>query len=180
LLLVGQNSLVSHGHANVVPNPVVTLRRVKARGTIVVADPRVTETARLADVHVQLRPGSDPAFLAYLVREALAARPDREYLQSCADRASVARAEQLVQPYTRAYAAERCDVSEETLQAACDAVLGRPRIGFASGTGASMNQAANITEWLGWVLCAVTGSLDRERGPIFNPGGLPPREHPPI
>ena len=72
LLLVGQNPLVSHGHGNIVPNPVVTLRAIKARGRIVVADPRTTETARLADVHVRLRPGSDPAFLAYLVREALA------------------------------------------------------------------------------------------------------------
>ena len=77
LLLVGQNPLVSHGHANVVPNPVVTLRAIKARGTIVVADPRITETARLADVHVRLKPGSDPAFLAYLAREAFAARRRR-------------------------------------------------------------------------------------------------------
>jgi len=180
LLLVGQNSLVSHGHANVVPNPVVTLRQIKARGTIVVADPRVTETARLADVHVQLRPGSDPAFLAYLVRQAFATRPDRDYLDSCADPESVAHAERLVQPYTRAYTAEVCDVSEETLQAACDAVLSKPRIGFASGTGASMNRAANITEWLGWVLCAATGSLDREGGTIFNPGVLRQREHAPM
>ena len=58
LLLVGQNPLVSHGHANIVPNPVVTLRAIKARGRVVVADPRVTETARMADVHVRLRPAA--------------------------------------------------------------------------------------------------------------------------
>ena len=54
------------------------------------------------------------------------------------------------------------------------------RIGFASGTGASMNTAANVTEWLGWVLCAVTGSLDRPGGTIFNPGVLRPRERTPV
>lgn len=180
LLLVGQNPLVSHGHANVVPNPVVTLRAIKARGTIVVADPRVTETARLADVHVPLKPGTDPAFLAYLVREAFADGPDIAYLEECADAGSVEAVRGLVEPYTRAHAARVCDVDEETLQAARDAVVRGTRIGFASGTGASMNAAANVTEWLGWVLCAVTGSLDRPGGTIFNPGFLAPREAAPL
>ena len=90
LLLVGQNPLVSHGHANIVPNPVVTIRAIKARGKVVVADPRVTETARLADVHVRLRPGTDPAFLAFLVREALARQCDRPYVEACVDPASLA------------------------------------------------------------------------------------------
>jgi len=176
LLLVGQNPLVSHGHANIVPNPVVTIRAIKARGKVVVADPRVTETARLADVHVRLRPGTDPAFLAFLVREALARRCDRDYVEACVDPASLAEVERLVAPYTLARAAAVCDVAELDLVAASDAVLSGPRIGFASGTGASMNAAANVTEWLGWALLGVTGSLDRPGGTIFSPGVLRPKE----
>jgi anaerobic selenocysteine-containing dehydrogenase len=180
LLFVGQNPLVSHGHANIVPDPVVTLRAVKARGTIVVADPRRTETARLADVHVPLRPGSDPAFLAFLVREALAAGPDVAYLEACADLDTVETVRTLVAPYTLAHTAACCDVPEATLVAARDAVVRGTRIGFASGTGASMNPAANVTEWLGWALCAVTGSLDRPGGTMFNPGFLRRREDTPL
>jgi len=176
LLLVGQNPLVSHGHANIVPNPVVTLRAIKARGKVVVADPRVTETARLAAVHVRLRPGTDPAFLAFLVREALIRQCDRPYVETCVDPASLAEVERLVAPYTLACAAALCDVPEADLMAARDAVLSGPRIGFASGTGASMNAAANITEWLGWALLGVTGSLDRPGGTIFSPGVLRPKE----
>lgn len=77
-----------------------------------------------------------------------------------------------MEPYTLEHAAAICDVPEATLAAARDAVVRGTRIGFASGTGASMSTAANITEWLGWVLCAVTGSLDRPGGTIFNPGVL--------
>jgi len=180
LLLVGQNPLVSHGHANIVPNPVVTLRAIKQRGRVVVADPRVTETARMADVHVRLRPGSDPALLAFLVRQALSAGGDRDYLAACADPASLATVTRLVAPYDVARTAARCDVSEAVLQAAAAAVLNGSRIGYASGTGASMNTAANVTEWLGWVLLAVTGSLDRSGGTIFSPGVLRPKEGVPI
>ena len=180
LLLVGQNPLVSHGHGNIVPNPVVTLRAIKARGRIVVADPRTTETARLADVHVRLRPGSDPAFLAYLVREALARQRDDAYLTACADAESVTRVAQLVAPYTAERAAEVCDVGADVLEAAAASVLNGTRIAFASGTGASMNAAGNVSEWLGWALLAVTGSLDRPGGSIFNPGVLRPKEGAPL
>jgi anaerobic selenocysteine-containing dehydrogenase len=180
LLLVGQNPPVSHGHANIVPNPLVTMRAIKQRGRIVVADPRVTESARLADVHVRLRPGSDPAFLAYLVRAALERGADHRYLSACAAPASVASLTALVAPYTEARTSAVCDVPVAVLEAARDAVLRGPRIGYASGTGASMNTAANVTEWLGWCLLAVTGSLDRPGGTIFNPGVLRPREGTPF
>jgi anaerobic selenocysteine-containing dehydrogenase len=180
LLLVGQNPLVSHGHGNIVPNPVVTLRAIKARGRIVVADPRVTETARLADVHVRLRPGSDPAFLAYLVREALTRQRDDAYLTACAEPESVRTVADLVAPYTAGRSAEICDVGESVLEAAAEAVLNGTPIAFASGTGASMNAAGNVSEWLGWALLAVTGSLDRPGGSIFNPGVLRPKEGTPL
>ena len=180
LLFVGQNPLVSHGHANVVPDPVNTLRAVKERGTIVVVDPRRTETAHLADVHVPLRPGTDPAFLASLVREALAAGPDVAFLEECVLPGTVDTVAALVAPYTLAHTAAVCDVEPAVLEAATRAVVRGTRIGFASGTGASMNAAANVSEWLGWVLCAITGSLDRPGGTIFNPGFLRPREHSPF
>jgi len=176
LLLVGQNPLVSHGHGNIVPNPVVTLRAIKARGRIVVADPRVTETARLADVHVRLRPGSDPAFLAFLVREAFTRQRDDPYLAACAEPRSVETVAALVAPYTVGRVAEICDVGEDVLEKAAAAVLNGTRIAFASGTGASMNASGNVSEWLAWALLAMTGSLDRPGGSIFNPGVLRPKE----
>jgi anaerobic selenocysteine-containing dehydrogenase len=73
VLFIGTNPFQAHG----IPNARDTLRDLKkdAARTMVVIDPRRTETARLADVHLQVRPGTDAfllaAMLAIIVREGL-------------------------------------------------------------------------------------------------------------
>ncbi|MGH8991469.1 MAG: molybdopterin-containing oxidoreductase family protein [Acidimicrobiia bacterium] len=177
LLLVGQNPVVSHGHTVARPDPVVALRRIRERGgTVVVADPRTTETARLADVHLALRPGSDAALLAFLVGHALARRPDGDYLAGCAEVASVDGLRRAVAPWTLAAAASRCGVDPAELERVAALVESVPRLSVQTGTGVSMGSAPNVTEWLAWALGAVSGSLDRAGGMVFNPGVLRPQE----
>jgi anaerobic selenocysteine-containing dehydrogenase len=79
VLFLGTNPFQAHG----IPNARDTLRDLKkdpAR-TMVVVDPRRTETAKMADVHLQVRPGTDAfliaAILATIVREGL---HDRAFL----------------------------------------------------------------------------------------------------
>ncbi|HLL04166.1 MAG TPA: molybdopterin-dependent oxidoreductase [Myxococcaceae bacterium] len=79
VLFIGTNPFQAHG----IPNARDTLRELKKNPArqMVVVDPRKTETARLADVHLQVRPGTDAflmaAMLAIIVREGL---HDREFL----------------------------------------------------------------------------------------------------
>lgn len=89
VLIIGTNPVQSHG----IPNARRTLRALKddPRRTLVVVDPRRTETARLADLHLQVRPGTDAfllaAMLAIVVRDGL---HDREFLAAhCAGFSSV-------------------------------------------------------------------------------------------
>lgn len=79
VLFIGTNPFQAHG----IPNARDTLKALsqdRAR-TMVVIDPRRTETARLADVHLQVRPGADAfllaAMLGIIVREGL---HDRAFL----------------------------------------------------------------------------------------------------
>lgn len=71
VLFIGTNPWQAHGIRNACP----TLKRLAndAQRTIIVIDPRRTETAELADIHLQLRPGTDAfllsAMLAILVQE---------------------------------------------------------------------------------------------------------------
>ena len=178
LLVVGQNPVVSHGHSVARPNALVTLRRLRARGAaLIVADPRLTETARLADVHLPVRPGSDPALLAGLVRAVLAAgAEDGGFLADCADPASVVSLRRLVAPFTPEVVADRCAVDRALVDKAIRLVLAAGRLAVQTGTGISMGPAPNVGEWLGWALGAVTGSLDRSGGVLFNPGVLRPQE----
>ena len=83
VLFIGTNPFQAHG----IPNARDTLRDIKSdpARTMVVIDPRRTETAKLADVHLQLRPSTDAfliaAILGIIVREGL---HDRAFLaQRC-------------------------------------------------------------------------------------------------
>ena len=56
LLIFGSNPMVSLDH----PGIVASLKSLKNRGAkLIVVDPRKTETARIADIHVGLLPGTD-------------------------------------------------------------------------------------------------------------------------
>lgn len=201
LLLVGQNPVVSHGHSVARPNALVALRRLRARGgRVIVADPRTTESARAADVHLPVRPGSDPALLAGLIRavfagpaagkglgaradaadgsitESCAGAADAVFLADCADAASVDQLRRLVEPFTPDVVAARCGLDRAAFEEVVDLVLAAGRVAVQTGTGISMGPAPNVGEWLGWALGAVTGSLDRPGGVLFNPGVLRPQE----
>ncbi|MEZ4301329.1 MAG: molybdopterin-dependent oxidoreductase [Polyangiaceae bacterium] len=80
VMFIGTNPFQAHG----IPNARDTLRDLKksASRTMVVVDPRKTETARQADIHLQPRPSTDAfliaAMLAIIVREGL---HDRAFLR---------------------------------------------------------------------------------------------------
>jgi anaerobic selenocysteine-containing dehydrogenase len=172
-MFIGCNPVVSHGHLNGLPDPIVTLRPLTQAGReLWVIDPRRTETARLATRHVAPRPGTDHVLLAHLVREVLREGADHEYLTAYTDRADVATVAALVEPFTRDVAAARCDVPPEQLDELVAAIRRHGRVSAQTGTGATMSRAANLTEWLVWVLHIVTGSFDRPGGMWFNPGYL--------
>ncbi|MEN9429184.1 MAG: hypothetical protein RJA86_43 [Pseudomonadota bacterium] len=79
VLFIGCNPFQSHG----IPNARDTLKDIRkdTNRTMVVIDPRRTETAKQADIHLQLKPGTDAfllsAILSIIIREDLY---DRDFL----------------------------------------------------------------------------------------------------
>jgi anaerobic selenocysteine-containing dehydrogenase len=68
-LFLGTNPLVSLWAGTGIHNPAVRLREAQRNGTtLVVVDPRRTQTAQLADIHLQIRPGEDATLLAGMLR----------------------------------------------------------------------------------------------------------------
>ncbi|MBL7486864.1 molybdopterin-dependent oxidoreductase [Frankia sp. AgB1.9] len=168
VLFVGSNPVVSHGHTVAMPNPTGTLRALRERAEVWVIDPRHTETARLASRHLAARPGADCAILAYLVREILRDGADREVIaRSTQDSAVLAAA---VEPFTLERAAHTADVSPDDLRDLLDGVRRAGRLAVETGTGVTMAASANVTQWLGWALMAITGSLNQPGGAWFHPG----------
>lgn len=84
LVLLGKNPMMSHDF----PQARRYLRRMARdpERLLVVVDPRLSETARLADVHLALRPGTDALLLKSMISIILEeGLPDRAYLEQHAD-----------------------------------------------------------------------------------------------
>lgn len=168
VLLVGTNPLVSHGHTNAFPNPSTRLRQLGARGKLWVVDPRRTETAQLTPHHLQPRPGTDYALLAFLVRELLRDGADHAYLAEHAE--GVDRLEAAVERFDLPEAASVTGLEPEQLTALLEAIRANGRVAGQTGTGITMSAAANVTEWLLWALHVVTHSFEVPGGMWFQPG----------
>lgn len=170
VLLVGINPVVSHGHLNAFPNPVVAIRDLTELGEVWVLDPRTSETAQLATRHIAPRAGTDWAVFAYLVRELLIEGADHPYLAEHAD--GLSRLAEAVAPYDLTTVGTFADVAPADLVDLLEAIRRHGRVAVQTGTGVTMSAAANLTEWLTWALQIVTHSFDVPGGSWFHPGFL--------
>lgn len=171
LLLIGTNPLVSM-NGGLGPNPARTLKQARARGMkLVVIDPRVTESAQAADLHIQPRPGEDAAILAGIARELIATGMiDHTFL--AAEGAGLAELREAVAPYTPEMVAARAGISAGEVREAA-AILGAARSGAVSaGTGANMSGESTVCEFFVRALTTLRGWWLRAGAQQPNPGVL--------
>jgi anaerobic selenocysteine-containing dehydrogenase len=171
-MLVGSNPVVSHGHLNAFPDPVVRLRELAAAPReLWVVDPRTTETARLATRHLAPRPGTDFALFAHVARELLVGGGcDDAYVAAHAHADDLATLRDALFPWTVDLAAEVTGCAPQTLHELVATIRRHGRVSIQTGTGTTMSPVANLTEWLVWVVHILTGSYDTEGGMWFHPG----------
>lgn len=183
MLLVGANPLVSLSTFNFInQHPVNSMRAARARGMqLVVIDPRRTETARHADVHLQLLPGEDPSLLAGLLHIILLEGwHDPEFCDRHVNGLEALR--RAVAPFTPGYVARRAGVEEEKLRRAAEIFARREngqrkRGSAASGVGPNMARHSNLAEHLLECLNVVCGRYARAGDAVPNPGVIKER-HP--
>lgn len=168
LMIVGNNPLVSH----YIPiyNPAKTLREMRQRGAkIIVVDPRRTETARFADIHLQLRPGEDATLFAAIVRHIL----DNDWHNERFCSKFVAGLDDLraaVDPFTIDYAAQRCGVPGDDIAAAAAAFAQSPKSLAVTGTGPCMGPHSNLAHHMVETLNALRGSYNLAGDILPTPG----------
>lgn len=143
-------------------NPTAQLREQRRRGlTLIVVDPRRTELARSADIHLAVRPGTDAVLVAAFLHVVFAEQLDRpDFWRRHAH--NVDRLRAFVQEFTPAMAADVCGVDEHDIVAAARA-FGHGSRGMASGhTGTDMGPGGNPCEQLIGALNIVCGRFARE------------------
>ena len=173
-LLVGINPVISKSPGFPGQNPGRVLKDMeKAQAKLIVIDPRVTETARRAHIHMQARPGEDAAILAGMIRIILAeGLEDSEFV--AANTQGVAALREAVEPFTTDYVARRADVSEAYLIAAARIFAGARNAGVSCGTGPSFATHSTLTEYLALCLASLCGHWAREGDLLAKPNVLLP------
>jgi anaerobic selenocysteine-containing dehydrogenase len=164
LLALGYNPMVSsYGPVGGLQgtNPFTVLRRRKAEGMkLIVVDPRRTELAAQADIHLQIRPGEDAALLAGIIRIVLdEGLHDVAFCERWVDQLDELAA--AVDPFTLDVVAERCQLDADDIAAAARLFAAGPRGTAGTGTGPNMSPNPSLTEHLTGVLNVLCGRVLR-------------------
>jgi anaerobic selenocysteine-containing dehydrogenase len=177
-MLVGSNPLVSMGNGIPNANPAMRLHQARKRGLrLIVIDPRRSECAEAAYLHLQPRPGEDPALLAGLIRVVLSeGLADEEFVRAHASGVEALAA--AVEPFHAEYVARRAGVPAEALREAARVFATAERAGATAGTGPNMAPRGKLTEYLLLALQTLCGHWVREGEPFRNPFALMPPYEP--
>ncbi|MFF7884948.1 molybdopterin oxidoreductase family protein [Streptomyces sp. NPDC007896] len=167
LLLIGANPLESNGSLCTAPDFPGKLKALRARGgTLTVIDPRTTRTAKLADRHVTIRPGTDALLLAamtyVLFEEKLVDLRDlAPHVQDVEELATA------VRDFTPEAASEACDVDADTIRALARELAAAPTAAVYGRIGSCTVPHGTLASWLVDILNILTGNLDRPGGALF-------------
>lgn len=158
VVFLGTNPYQSHGF----PRARRVLQEIKKdpQRTMVVIDPRVTETAALADRHLQVRPGGDAFLLAAILGEIVQGdRYHPDFLaQRCYEAEPVLEA---LRAIPVAEFAERAGVSLEEVQATAELLASARSLTVRADLGIQQSRHSTLNSYLEKLLFLLTGNFGR-------------------
>ena len=166
-LMLGANPLASNGSLWTVPDVKKRIKALKDRGgRLVVIDPRRTETARLANEHHFITPGTDALFLLGLLHTL--------FEEKLADPAHLAdfttglpEVERAIAGFTPEFAADHTGIdAAQTRRIARELAAAGAAICYGR-MGVSTQAYGALCQWLIQVINIATGNLDRPGGVLF-------------
>lgn len=167
LLLLGANPLESNGSLCTAPDFPGKLKALRRRGgSLTVVDPRRTRTARLADRHVAIRPGTDALLLAavtHVMFEEKLTDPGvlADHVQGIEEVAEA------VRDFSPEAVAGACDVDAGTIRVIARELAAAPTAAVYGRIGSCTVEHGTLASWLVDVLNILTGNLDRPGGALF-------------
>lgn len=175
LVCWGANPMTSHD----IPSAPVVLRRKRREPGFVLAvvDPRVTETAKLADLHLRLRPGTDALLLKAMIRILLD--------EGLVDRDFVAR-------HVNGFEAVRAWFDDVEVAASCRVcgldpgmvrdltrLVAARKSCWRSDLGLLMGRHSTLSSYLELVFLTLAGRIGRPGGNVFGGHLMPMGSHTP-
>lgn len=170
LLMLGANPYASNGSLCTAPDFPGRLERLQERGgTVVVVDPRRSETVEKADQHIAIRPGTDAHLLAGLVHVMFA--------EGIADAGHVAEhckgfdeLAPLVERFDADTAASVCGVEADAIRELARALVTHDKAAVYGRIGTCTQEFGTLASWLVDVVNICSGNLDCIGGAMFSKG----------
>jgi anaerobic selenocysteine-containing dehydrogenase len=173
LLIIGANPVVSHGSLMTMPDAPGRLKGVIERGgTLVVVDPRRTETAKIATEHHFIRPGADAAFLLALVHTLF-----DEGLVDLGAAAGLVGGLDTVEAVAREFApeavADYCGIPATTTRRIAREMAAAESAACYGRLGTCVQEFGTLASWGCDLVNVLTGNLDRPGGVMFTSPAAP-------
>ena len=177
-LVLGANPVVSNGSIMTAPGISRRMEEVRRRGgKVILIDPRYTETARIADRHLFIRPGTDVLLLLALLQVVFAeglTRLDRVASFTTGVETIV----NVVAEFTPERVAPITGIDADEIQRLAREFSAAESAVCYGRVGVSTQEFGGLCQWLINVLNIVTGNFDRAGGamfalPAFDPFTIP-------
>lgn len=172
VMWVGTNPVASHQLNMPQSSPSARMNAARKRGMkMIVVDPRRSDVARQADIHLQVKPGEDATLLAAMLKVILdRGLQDDEYCEKYVS--GIPELHEAVKPFDLEYAEKRSGVLGSLIEEAA-VMFATARTGGAnSGTGLHMAGHHNLTTQLVMTLNGLCGRYDRPGGMNRTEGAL--------
>lgn len=168
LVILGANPAVSNGSLSIMPGAKRRIKAIRDRGgTVVVIDPRRTETAKLADAHIAVLPGGD----LYLLLGMLHVLINENLCDTAAiatQSAGLAQLRRLVADASPEAVAARAGVDPDVIYTLARDHAAAESAALYCRIGICQQETGTLVSWLVMVINAVTGNLDRAGGTMFS------------
>lgn len=160
-IFIGKNPWQSHGVARA--RPVLRELARDPERAIIVIDPRVSETAAMADIHLQVKPGTDAwcvsAIAATLVQEDLTARDWLDEHTVGIEQVLAALRGVDIGDYAR-----RCGVPEELIRTAARRIAAADSAATYEDLGVQQSPNSTLVAYLNKMLWILTGNFAKPGG----------------
>jgi len=167
MVILGANPVVSNGSIMTVPNVKKRLKNIQKRqGKIITIDPRLTETGKLADQHLMIKPGTD----AYLLMAMINYLFDK-HLVNCnrlkRHLDDLDKIQDLVKNFTTDKVAQHTGISASDIANLVEEFCQAKSAVLYARIGVSTHEFGSLANWLVNLFNILTGNMDSKGGMMF-------------
>ena len=168
MLIMGGNPLASNGSMMTVPDVANRLKAIQKRGgKFVVIDPRKTETAKIADQHIFIKPATDVYLLLAILNEILHENNSNRFANLPINNDAITELKSAIQAYTPESVSSITGIPTETIKNLVNDILTAKSAVVYGRMGVSVQAFGGVCQWLINCINIFSGNMDSEGGAMF-------------